>query len=72
MVSVESKPPSKVLKFRIAVIIMVALISGFVLWFFVLPFFGRYEMLYVLGYYWAKNNLGRIRLLVVDVGNNGT
>jgi hypothetical protein len=72
MVGVEGKPPSKDLKVRIAIIVMIVIILGFVLWFFVLPFFERHEMLYIVRYYWVKNNLGEIRMLVVDWGNNGT
>jgi len=72
MVGVEGKPPSKDLKFRIVVIVGIAVISGYILWFFVLPLVGRYERLDVLRYYWAKNNRGEIRLLVVDMDNNGT
>jgi len=61
------------LKFKIAVLVVVAVISGYVLWYFILPLALRYEKLDMFSdYYWVVNSKDEIRQLVISFKNNGT
>jgi len=69
---VESKPSHRDLKFKIVVLYFIVVICGYALWYFVLPFVGKYEKLGVRSYYWVANMHGEVRQLVAVLLNNGT
>jgi len=72
MSNVESQSVFKNRKSRIIAVAIIAIASGVVLWFVVLPFLLRYENLYIYSYYWVVNNHGKIGQLILDLRNNGT
>jgi hypothetical protein len=70
--NVESKSSHADLKLKIIVSFFIVVICGYALWYFVLPFVGKYEKLGVHSYYWVANMHGEVRQLIAVLLNNGT